>query len=43
MSPEEMAEMAKGMQQGMGAGGGFPGLPRGMGLPQGLSGMMKKK
>ncbi|MBE0553856.1 MAG: signal recognition particle protein [Rhodobacteraceae bacterium] len=43
MSPEEMAEAAKGMQQGMGMGGGFPGMPRGLGLPSGLSGLMKKK
>ena len=41
MSPDAMAEMAKGMQQGM--GGGFPGMPRGLTLPAGLSGMMKKK
>ncbi|NTT87187.1 signal recognition particle protein [Tabrizicola fusiformis] len=43
MSPEEMAEAAKGVQQGMGMGGGFPGMPRGMSLPSGLSGLMKKK
>ncbi len=41
LSPDAMAEMAKGMQQGM--GGGFPGMPRGLTLPAGLSGMMKKK
>jgi signal recognition particle subunit SRP54 len=41
MSPDAMAEVAKGMQQGM--GGGFPGMPRGLTLPAGLSGMMKKK
>ena len=43
MSPEAMAEAAKGMQSGMNLGGGFPGMPRGMGLPSGLSGLMKKK
>jgi signal recognition particle subunit SRP54 len=41
LSPDAMAEMAKGMSQGM--GGGFPGMPRGLTLPAGLSGMMKKK
>jgi signal recognition particle subunit SRP54 len=48
MSPEQLAEAAKGMQQGMGGmGGGLPpglgGLPRGITLPAGLSGLMKKK
>jgi signal recognition particle subunit SRP54 len=43
MSPAEMTEMAKGMQQGLGQGGGFPGMPKGLTLPAGLSGMMKKK
>ncbi len=56
MSPEQLAEAAKGMQQGMGGmggglgggmGGGLPpglgGLPRGMTLPAGLSGLMRKK
>jgi len=46
MSPEQLAEAAKGMQQGlggMGGMGGMPGLPRGLTLPAGLSGMMKKK
>jgi signal recognition particle subunit SRP54 len=43
MSPEELAAAAKGMKEGLGAGGGFPGMPRGLTLPQGLSGMMKKK
>ena len=44
MTPEQMAEAAKGMQQGMTMGrGGMPGLGGGMGLPQGLSGLMKKK
>ncbi len=41
MSEGQMAELAKGMGQGM--GGGFPGMPRGLTLPAGLSGMMKKK
>ena len=43
MSPDELAAAAKGMKEGMGMGGGFPGMPRGLTLPQGLSGMMKKK
>jgi signal recognition particle subunit SRP54 len=43
MSPDELAAAAKGMKEGLGAGGGFPGMPRGMTLPAGLSGMMKKK
>jgi signal recognition particle subunit SRP54 len=42
MSPDQMAELAKGMGQGMGMGG-MGGLPRGLTLPAGLSGMMKKK
>jgi len=41
MSPEQMAEAAKGMQQGLGMGRG--GMGGGMGLPPGLSGLMKKK
>ena len=43
MSPDQMAEAAKGLQQGLGMGGGFPGMPKGMTLPSGLSGLMKKK
>ena len=43
MSPEAMEAAAKGMKQGLGMGGGFPGMPRGMSLPSGLSGLMKKK
>jgi signal recognition particle subunit SRP54 len=50
MSPEQLAEMAKGMQQGGGLGGmggglppGMGGLPRGITLPAGLSGLMRKK
>jgi signal recognition particle subunit SRP54 len=43
MSPEQMAEAAKGMQEGMKMGGGLPGLPRGLSLPSGLSGLMRKK
>ena len=39
MTPEQLAEAAKGMQQGMGG----MGMPRGMTLPAGLSGLMKKK
>jgi signal recognition particle subunit SRP54 len=42
MSSDQLAEAAKGMREGM---GGMPpmGLPRGVTLPAGLSGMMKKK
>ena len=43
LSPEEMAAAAKGMKEGMGMGGGFPGMPRGLSLPSCLSGLMKKK
>ena len=31
------------VREGLGAGGGFPGMPRGLTLPSGLSGLMKKK
>jgi signal recognition particle subunit SRP54 len=40
MSPEQLAEAAKGMKQGLGGG---MGMPRGMSLPSGLSGLMRKK
>ncbi|MCB6179904.1 signal recognition particle protein [Rhodobacter sp. Har01] len=47
MSPAELADMAKGMREGMGGRGGpgaaIPGMPRGITLPAGLSGLMKKK
>lgn len=51
MSPEQLAELAKGVQQGAGGmgglpglgGGSIPGMPRGVTLPAGLSGMMRKK
>jgi len=47
MTPEQLAEAARGMQQGMGGMGGLPsgmtGLPRGMTLPSGLSGLTRKK
>ncbi|MCF1707497.1 signal recognition particle protein [Tabrizicola sp. J26] len=42
MSPAELEETAKGMREGM---SGMPpmGMPRGLTLPAGLSGLMKKK
>ncbi len=40
MDPAQLEEAAKAMRSGM---GGMPGLPRGLGLPSGLSGLMKKK
>src|SRR5690606_14889976 len=48
MTPDQLAELSKGMQEGMnmpglGGMGGMPGLPRGMSLPSGLSGLMKRK
>lgn len=44
MSPEELEAAAKGMREGLGGmGGGMPGMPRGLSLPSGLSGLMKKK
>jgi signal recognition particle subunit SRP54 len=49
MTPEQMAEAAKGMREGMGGmsglggGGGLPGMARGVTLPAGLSGLMRKK
>jgi len=43
MTPEQLAEAAKGMQQGLGGMGGGMGMPRGLSLPSGLSGLMKKK
>ena len=42
MTPEELEAAAKGMRESMGQGG-FGGMPRGMSLPSGLSGLMKKK
>ncbi len=41
MSPAELAELAKGM--GQGAALPPPGMPRGLTLPAGLSGLMKKR
>ena len=41
MDPAALEEAARAMK-GMG-GGGIPGMPRGMTLPSGLSGLMKKK
>jgi signal recognition particle subunit SRP54 len=43
MSHEQLAELGKGMGQGMGGMPGVGGLPRGMTLPAGLSGLMRKK
>ena len=43
MTPDQLEEAARGMKQGLGQGGGFPGMPKGMTLPSGLSGLMKKK
>ena len=44
MSPEQLAEAAKGMQQGMGGwAAASPACRAGMTLPAGLSGLMKKK
>jgi signal recognition particle subunit SRP54 len=40
MSPEEMQKLARGMQQGM---AGMGGMPPGMSLPSGLSGLGRKK
>ena len=42
MDPAKLEEAARAMK-GMGGGAGFPGMPRGMTLPSGLSGLMKKK
>ena len=41
LTDEALEAAAKGMKEGMGLGGGFPGM--GGGLPSGLSGMFKKK
>jgi signal recognition particle subunit SRP54 len=45
LSPEQLAEAAKGMREGMGGmpAGGLPGMPRGFTLPAGLSGLGRKK
>jgi len=43
MDPAQLEEAARAMKAGMGGGAGFPGMPRGLTLPAGLSGMMKKK
>ena len=43
MTPEQLQEAARGMQQGLGGMGGGMGMPRGLTLPAGLSGLMKKK
>jgi len=45
MTPEQLEEAARGMKQGLGMpgmGGGM-GMPRGLTLPAGLSGMTRKK
>jgi len=45
MDPAQLEEAARAMKSGLGAPGmgGMGGLPRGMSLPSGLSGLMKKK
>lgn len=43
MTPDQMAQAARGLQNGMTAGGGFPGMPGASGLPSSLAGIMKKK
>lgn len=44
MTPEQLEEAARAMKSGMGGGmPGMGGMPRGMTLPAGLSGLMKKK
>ena len=42
MDPAKLEEAARAMK-GMGGGAGFPGMPRGMTLPSGLSGLTRKK
>lgn len=42
MSPEELAEAARGIKQGMGGAPGM-GMPKGLTLPAGLSGLTRKK
>jgi signal recognition particle subunit SRP54 len=42
MTPEQLQEAARGMHEGMGGLGGM-GMPRGMTLPSGLAGLMKRK
>jgi signal recognition particle subunit SRP54 len=44
MSPDQMEQAAKAMQGKLPAGlGGMGGLGKGLSLPSGLSGLMKKK
>ncbi|HMO06726.1 MAG TPA: signal recognition particle protein [Paracoccaceae bacterium] len=43
MTPDQLAEAARGMKEGLGMPGGMPGMPRGVTLPAGLSGLMRKK
>ncbi|MEO6298395.1 MAG: signal recognition particle protein [Paracoccaceae bacterium] len=44
MDPAQLEAAARTMKQGMGGmGGGFPGMGKGLSLPSGLSGLMKKK
>ncbi len=43
MTPEQLAEMAQGMQKGMAQHGGMAGMPRGLTLPAGLAGLGRKK
>ncbi len=43
MDPAQLEAASRAMKQGIGGGMGMPGKGMGMGLPQGLSGMFKKK
>lgn len=43
MSPDQLAELARGMREGAAGAGAIPGMPRGLTLPAGLSGMAGKK
>jgi signal recognition particle subunit SRP54 len=43
MSPDQLAEAARGMKEGMGGMPPMGGMPRGFTLPAGLSGLGRKK